>query len=114
MLRQPQHDNQTDSTRLTRRLRPPKPPREGTWPTRERPRGSVALRYGAVGRPAPNQAATGGLRFALEKGGWGSMISETMFTGTYTAMVTPFTTDGKVDEARLRQLVEQQIAAGID
>jgi 4-hydroxy-tetrahydrodipicolinate synthase len=37
-----------------------------------------------------------------------------MFTGTYTALVTPFTKDGKVDEPRLRQLVEQQIAAGID
>ncbi|MGA2604122.1 MAG: 4-hydroxy-tetrahydrodipicolinate synthase [Verrucomicrobiia bacterium] len=37
-----------------------------------------------------------------------------MFTGTYTALVTPFTRDGKVDELRLRQIVEQQIAAGID
>jgi 4-hydroxy-tetrahydrodipicolinate synthase len=37
-----------------------------------------------------------------------------MFTGTYTALITPFTKDGKVDESRLRQLVEQQIAAGID
>jgi 4-hydroxy-tetrahydrodipicolinate synthase len=37
-----------------------------------------------------------------------------MFTGTYTALVTPFTRDGKVDEPRLRQIVEQQIAAGID
>src|ERR1043166_5594648 len=37
-----------------------------------------------------------------------------MFTGTYTALVTPFTKDGKVDEPRLRQIVEQQIAAGID
>ncbi len=37
-----------------------------------------------------------------------------MFTGTYTALVTPFTKDGKVDEPRLRQLVEQQIAAGVD
>ncbi len=37
-----------------------------------------------------------------------------MFTGTYTALITPFTKDGKVDELRLRQLVEQQIAAGID
>jgi 4-hydroxy-tetrahydrodipicolinate synthase len=37
-----------------------------------------------------------------------------MFTGTHTALVTPFTTDGKVDEPRLRQIVEQQIAAGID
>jgi 4-hydroxy-tetrahydrodipicolinate synthase len=37
-----------------------------------------------------------------------------MFTGTYTALITPFTKDGKVDEPRLRQIVEQQIAAGID
>jgi len=38
-----------------------------------------------------------------------------MFTGTYTALVTPFTKKGgAVDEPRLRDLVEQQIAAGID
>ena len=37
-----------------------------------------------------------------------------MFTGTHTALVTPFTKDGQVDEARLRQLIEQQIVAGID
>jgi 4-hydroxy-tetrahydrodipicolinate synthase len=37
-----------------------------------------------------------------------------MFTGTYTALVTPFTKAGAIDEPRLRQVVEQQIAAGID
>jgi 4-hydroxy-tetrahydrodipicolinate synthase len=37
-----------------------------------------------------------------------------MFTGTYTAIVTPFTKTGKVDEARLKQLVETQISAGVD
>jgi 4-hydroxy-tetrahydrodipicolinate synthase len=37
-----------------------------------------------------------------------------MFTGAHTALVTPFTKAGQVDEARLRQLVEQQIVAGID
>jgi len=42
------------------------------------------------------------------------MMTTSMFTGTYTALVTPFTRDGKVDELRLRQIVEQQIAAGID
>jgi len=42
------------------------------------------------------------------------MMTDPMFTGTYTALVTPFTKDGKVDEPRLRQIVEQQIAAGID
>jgi 4-hydroxy-tetrahydrodipicolinate synthase len=29
-------------------------------------------------------------------------------------LVTPFTKDGKVDEPRLRQIVEQQVAAGVD
>jgi 4-hydroxy-tetrahydrodipicolinate synthase len=37
-----------------------------------------------------------------------------MFTGTYTALVTPFTSTGNIDEARLKQLVESQIAAGVD
>ncbi len=37
-----------------------------------------------------------------------------MFTGCYTALVTPFTTSGAVDEARLKNLVEAQIAGGVD
>jgi 4-hydroxy-tetrahydrodipicolinate synthase len=37
-----------------------------------------------------------------------------MFTGAYTAIVTPFTKAGQVDEPRLRDLVEFQIAGGID
>lgn len=37
-----------------------------------------------------------------------------MFTGAYTALVTPFTKDGAVDEARLRDVVELQISGGID
>jgi 4-hydroxy-tetrahydrodipicolinate synthase len=36
-----------------------------------------------------------------------------MFRGAITALVTPFR-DGRVDEARLRALVDQQVAAGID
>ncbi len=36
-----------------------------------------------------------------------------MFEGLTTAMVTPFR-DGKIDEHALRQLVERQIAAGVD
>jgi len=36
-----------------------------------------------------------------------------MFTGAYTALVTPFTKSGAVDEPRLRELVEFQIAGGI-
>src|SRR3954464_3088904 len=36
-----------------------------------------------------------------------------MFTGAMTAMVTPFR-NGKVDEARLREQVENQITNGID
>jgi len=37
-----------------------------------------------------------------------------MFTGTGTALVTPFRRDGSLDEPTLRALVKRQIAAGID
>ena len=37
-----------------------------------------------------------------------------MFTGAYTALVTPFTRKGAVDENRLRELVETQIRGGVD
>ena len=37
-----------------------------------------------------------------------------MFTGTGTALVTPFRRDGALDEPTLRALVKRQIAAGID
>jgi 4-hydroxy-tetrahydrodipicolinate synthase len=37
-----------------------------------------------------------------------------MYEGVFTALVTPFTTDGKLDEAALRRLVDCQIKEGID
>ncbi len=37
-----------------------------------------------------------------------------MFTGAYTAIVTPFNQDGSVDYGKLRDLIDQQIKAGID
>src|SRR2546425_11553697 len=37
-----------------------------------------------------------------------------MFTGTGTALVTPFRKDGSLDEQALRKLVKRQIDAGID
>jgi len=37
-----------------------------------------------------------------------------MFTGTGTALVTPFRRDGSLDEATLQALVKRQIGAGID
>src|SRR3954453_7704086 len=37
-----------------------------------------------------------------------------MFTGCGTAMVTPFRTDGSLDETTLRKLVRRQIDQGID
>lgn len=36
-----------------------------------------------------------------------------MFVGVYTALVTPFTEDNKVDVVGLQQLVELQVAAGV-
>jgi len=37
-----------------------------------------------------------------------------MFSGTYTALVTPFNRKGGVDYGKLRELVEWQIAEGVD
>jgi 4-hydroxy-tetrahydrodipicolinate synthase len=37
-----------------------------------------------------------------------------MFTGTGTALVTPFRRDGSLDESTLRALVKRQVDAGID
>jgi len=37
----------------------------------------------------------------------------TPFTGLGTALVTPFTKDGSIDEAAVRRLVDRQIAAGV-
>lgn len=37
-----------------------------------------------------------------------------MFTGAYTAIVTPFGRDGSVDYAALRRLIDMQAQAGID
>ena len=37
-----------------------------------------------------------------------------MFTGTYTAIVTPFKKDGKIDEAALERLIKFQIKGGVD
>ena len=37
-----------------------------------------------------------------------------MFEGAYTALITPFRRDGSVDYGKLRELVEFQIAGGID
>jgi 4-hydroxy-tetrahydrodipicolinate synthase len=41
------------------------------------------------------------------------MAQRILFTGTYTAIITPFK-DGQVDQAALRQLVENQIKGGVD
>lgn len=37
-----------------------------------------------------------------------------MFEGAYTAIVTPFTKDNRVDYAKLKELIELQIQGGID
>jgi 4-hydroxy-tetrahydrodipicolinate synthase len=39
---------------------------------------------------------------------------ESMYEGVFTALVTPFTQDGKLDEGALRRLVDFQIEEGID
>ena len=42
------------------------------------------------------------------------MLKGSRFTGTGTALVTPFQRDGALDEAALHGLIERQIEAGID
>jgi 4-hydroxy-tetrahydrodipicolinate synthase len=42
------------------------------------------------------------------------MKEQHMFTGTGTALVTPFRRDGSLDEPTLRTLLKRQISAGID
>ena len=37
-----------------------------------------------------------------------------MFEGAYTAIITPFGRDGSVDYGKLRDLIERQIAGGVD
>ena len=37
-----------------------------------------------------------------------------MFEGAYTAIITPFGRDGGVDYGKLRDLIERQVAGGID
>ena len=42
------------------------------------------------------------------------MVTATRFTGTGTALVTPFRHDGSLDERALHGLIQRQIEAGID
>ena len=42
------------------------------------------------------------------------MMNDTRFTGTGTALVTPFRHDGTLDERALHGLIQRQIEAGID
>jgi 4-hydroxy-tetrahydrodipicolinate synthase len=44
----------------------------------------------------------------------GAVQKSTMWAGTYTALVTPFTRAGAVDWSRLRALTEFQIGEGVD
>jgi len=41
-------------------------------------------------------------------------MKEPIFTGTCTAIITPFQTNGNVDYDRFSQLIERQVQAGID
>jgi len=43
-----------------------------------------------------------------------SLLTRKQLCGTYTAIVTPFTQKGEVDWSRLRDLIEWQIASGVD
>jgi 4-hydroxy-tetrahydrodipicolinate synthase len=44
---------------------------------------------------------------------WAGLERKLMFTGTYTAIVTPFK-NGKIDEVAFERLIKNQIKAGVD
>src|SRR5207247_8918715 len=44
----------------------------------------------------------------------GEPMTKKRFQGTGTAMITPFNSDGSVDEKALRRLVDFQIDGGVD
>ena len=41
-------------------------------------------------------------------------MSKREIRGTITALVTPFSKDGSVDYGRLREIVEEQVAGGVE
>ncbi|RPI01281.1 MAG: 4-hydroxy-tetrahydrodipicolinate synthase, partial [Ignavibacteriae bacterium] len=41
------------------------------------------------------------------------MAAQQKFRGTATAIITPFKTDGSIDEAALRRFVDFQIKGGV-
>lgn len=41
-------------------------------------------------------------------------MAERLFRGVHTALITPFTSDGEVDQAALKRLIDFQISQGID
>lgn len=43
-----------------------------------------------------------------------SQAQEKVFSGTYTALITPFTADDQIDWKALSMLIEQQITGGVD
>ena len=42
------------------------------------------------------------------------MNNKLLFRGTGTALITPFTNDGEIDEAALKRLVDFQIKGGVE
>src|SRR5271155_6215810 len=60
-----------------------------------------------------NQASTKAAKIRLAKPCGFSDANEIMFTGTYTAIVTPFK-NGAIDEAALERLIKIQIKGGVD
>ena len=42
------------------------------------------------------------------------MQTQLPFSGTYTAIVTPFKKNGKIDDVALERLIEHQIKGGLD
>src|SRR5438132_9877034 len=74
-------------------------------------------RKGGSARRASEWSKNGYWNFVRFSANWAERKKEgaaSMFTGTGTALVTPFRRDGSLDEPALRVLIKRQIEAGVD
>src|SRR3989440_12523058 len=75
------------------------------------------LRAARSARRAGSWGKKGYSNFVRFSANWAERKKEgaaSMFTGTGTALVTPFRQDGSLDEPALRALIKRQIEAGVD
>src|SRR5262245_31061779 len=88
--------------------------RSVSFPRRTRLRCGMSHGAGKVLRAAPCKPQSGSTAGAEYSNSARCSLAKPAFVGCGTALVTPFRTDGSLDEKMLRGLVRRQIEGGID